>query len=112
MQSSQIILPLFFKQNFKFTFKNLGTYGFQQGPQLGTAAEYKMLYNMGATLVGMSTAQECLYLNQQNISNLAFSVPVCQYHPFINLLEPSHEQVLEASSLAIPELLNIIKPLL
>ena len=92
-------------------FSNLSPvrYAFQQGPSTGSAAEYKMLSKLGADLVGMSMLPESSYLKSLNVDVHFLSVPVCNYYPFIDLSEPSFEEVLKVSFEAVPKLVNIFK---
>lgn len=76
------------------------TYAFQQGPSLGTTAEYKMLSNLSADLIGMSLLPELDYLTNQSIPFQILSTPVVQYHPFQNIEEPSHQEVIQMANKA------------
>ncbi len=84
-------------------------YGYHQGPSLGTNAEYKMLDHLGIDLVGMSMYPEYCYLKSVGIESHFLSLPVCNYYPFESTVEPSFEEVLEYSSMAIPKLVDIFK---
>ncbi len=86
---------------------NQKTYAFHQGPSLGTGAEYKMLENLGADLVGMSMLPEVKYLVTQSVKLRLLSLPVCNYYPFENIKEPSHKEVIEladASTISLRDL--------
>ena len=84
-----------------------GVYTYHQGPSLGSLAEYKMLNLLGADLVGMSMLPEFCYLKSTDIQAHFLSIPVCNYFPFENVEEPSFEDVLKISSIAVPVLAEI-----
>ncbi|MDG1717889.1 MAG: hypothetical protein P8H42_09690 [Saprospiraceae bacterium] len=87
-------------------------YAYQRGPALGTVAEYKMLLQFGADLVGMSILPESTYLNSIGVKPLLYSLPVCNYYPITyNIFEPSHEQVIDETNQAIPKLVTILDSL-
>lgn len=88
------------------------TYAYHQGPSLGSLAEYRMLNKLGADLVGMSMLPEYCYLSTLDIGSYFLSVPVCTYYPLVELIEPSFEEVLAVSALAIPTLADIFKSFL
>jgi len=84
-------------------------YAYQKGPALGTVAEYKMLFQFGADLVGMSMLPESMYLKSMDTIPLLYSLPVCSYYPIsYNISEPSHEQVIEVANQAISKLVTIL----
>jgi len=102
------------KKNQKhFAFKSLPnvTYAYHQGPSLGSESEYKMLHFLGADLVGMSMYPEYCYLKSLDIESHFLSIPVCNYYPFVNIVEPSFEEVLEHSLVAVPLLVGFFKKL-
>ena len=105
-------LPTIVNAKYPLEFKEEGTYAFQQGPSLNTLSEYKMLFNLGADFVGMSSIQECNYLNEIGIQNYTFTIPVCQYAPFESIREPSHKEVLQISNKATPKLIKVINKIL
>jgi len=84
-------------------------YAYHQGPSLGSLAEYKMLNLLGADLVGMSMLPEYCYLKSMGIQAHFLSIPVCNYYPFEAAKEPSFEEVLRISSIAVPTLADIFK---
>ena len=87
-------------------------YAYQKGPALGTVAEYKMLFQFGADLVGMSMLPELIYLKSKDVNPLLYSLPVCSYYPIsYNISEPSHEQVIEVANQAISKLVTILASL-
>ena len=51
-----------------------GVYASMVGPQLETRAEYRMIKNMGADAVGMSTVPEVIVANQAELPCIAISV--------------------------------------
>lgn len=85
------------------------TYAYQKGPALGTVAEYKMLAQFGADLVGMSMLPELIYLKSIDENLSLYSLPVCNYHPIdYDIDEPSHAQVIHIANRAIPNLVTIL----
>jgi len=82
-------------------------YAFHQGPSLGTLTEYRFLAEIGADLVGMSTYPEYVMLAQLGLTAKVLSVPVCQYHPFKDIVEPSHAELMEVAGKAVPKLYDI-----
>ncbi len=91
----------------------LATYAYQRGPSLGTVAEYKMLNQFGADLVGMSMAPERIYLNSINAQTTLYSLPVCTYHPVTyRIKEPSHKEVMQIADTAVSGLVTILSSLI
>jgi len=88
---------------------NTAVYSYQSGPSLGSLAEYKMLYEYGSELVGMSILPEWQILNQIGIDAIGVSIPVCNYAPLDVIVEPSHEEVMITAAQSIPELVRIFK---
>jgi purine-nucleoside phosphorylase len=74
-----------------------GVYVGLQGPNLETAAEYKMLRTIGGDLVGMSTVQEVLVANHMRVPVLVTSLVSNECHDVGNLCETTVEQVLEVA---------------
>ena len=86
------------------------TYAFQKGPSLGTVAEYKMLSNFGADLVGMSLLPESIFLKSINAQYTLYSLPVCSYSALnYNITEPTHRQVIQIADQGVLDLLKILK---
>ena len=86
-------------------------YAFMNGPNFGTAAEYKALQKLGVDLVGMSTFPEIQAAKKLNLKIVALSVPVCSYYPSENLSEPTEQEVIAASRKALPKVFKMINQL-
>ena len=84
-------------------------YGFQSGPNLGSLAEYNMLYWLGAQLVGMSLLPEYHVLKELLIETTLLSLPVCNYAPLNELIEPTHQEVINVANKAVIDLARIYK---
>lgn len=84
-----------------------GVYLAVSGPNLETAAEYRMFRILGADAVGMSTVPEVLAARQQGTKVLAFSI-VTDMGLADNMHPCSIESVLAVAAVAEPKLRDII----
>ncbi len=88
-----------------------GIYVAVAGPNLETRAEYRMLKDMGADMVGMSTVPEVIVARHMNLPVLAFSVVT-------DMCLPDHLEVAEFSAIIAianrtePHLTRLIQTLL
>ena len=73
-----------------------GVYAYMSGPQYETPAEIRMLRNLGADLVGMSTVAEVIQAAQCGIKVLCISC-VSNYAAGITNEPLSHEEVVEVA---------------
>lgn len=88
-----------------------GTYVAVQGPNLETRAEYRMLRNMGADVVGMSTVPEVIVAVQAGMKVLGCSIITDQCLP--DALEPaSLERILAVAGKAEPTLTALVRGVL
>ena len=85
-----------------------GVYLALQGPTFETLAEYKMVQNMGADCVGMSTVPEVIVAKHMNMDCLGISV-ITDMGNEENIEEVNHQEVLEAAKKAEPHVRNLIK---
>ncbi|WP_130736441.1 purine-nucleoside phosphorylase [Flavobacterium sp. J27] len=85
-----------------------GVYLALQGPTFETLAEYRMVKNMGADCVGMSTVPEVIVAKHMNMDCLGISV-ITDMGNEENIEEVNHEEVLEAAKKAEPHVRNLIK---
>lgn len=85
-----------------------GIYLALQGPTFETLAEYKMVKNIGADCVGMSTVPEVIVAKHMNMECLGISV-ITDMGNEENIEEITHEEVLEAAKKAEPHVRNLIK---
>ena len=88
------------------------TYAYQQGPSLGTQAEYKALRSLGADLVGMSMYPEYCFFRQTALPVWYWSFPVVNYTSLDNYSEPSHQEVMRIAQKGIDSLLAYFSILL
>ena len=85
-----------------------GVYLALQGPTFETLAEYKMVKNMGADCVGMSTVPEVIVAKHMNMDCLGISV-ITDMGNEEQIEEVNHNEVLEAAKKAEPLVRNLIK---
>ena len=85
-----------------------GVYLVQSGPTLETRAEYRMMRNMGADAVGMSTVPECIVANHIGLPVAAISVITDMCDPD-NLKVVSIAEILEVAAIAEKSLTKLIK---
>lgn len=88
-----------------------GVYVSVTGPQLETKAEYKLLRNMGADAVGMSTVPEVIVARQMNMSVFGLSVITDMCIPE-TLQVADINKIIAAAGVAEPMMTLIIKELL
>lgn len=85
-----------------------GVYASVQGPNLETAAEYRMLGRIGADAVGMSTVPEVIVANHSGIATVAISVLTDECNP--DFLEPVDiEDIIKVAGIAEKKLIMLIK---
>jgi purine-nucleoside phosphorylase len=88
-----------------------GTYVSVTGPQLETKAEYRLLRNLGADAVGMSTVPEVMVARQMGISVFGISVITDMCIPE-TLKKAEIENILASAFKAEPKMTLIIKELI
>ena len=88
-----------------------GVYIAVSGPNLETRAEYRMLRNFGADVVGMSTVPEVIVARHGGMRVLGFSIITDQCLP--DALEPaSLEKILAVAARAEPDLTALVRGVL
>ena len=87
-----------------------GVYVAVTGPTFETPAEYRMIHNLGADVVGMSTVQENIAARHMGMDVFAISVITDMWHTD-HVQTISHEEVLEAARNAEPKLARIFREL-
>jgi len=88
-----------------------GIYLGLQGPTFETLAEYKMVKNIGADCVGMSTVPEVIVARHMDMECFGLSV-ITDMGDEDNIESVSHEEVLEAAKKAEPQVRSLIKELI
>lgn len=88
-----------------------GVYAAVTGPTYETLAEYKYIKTIGADAVGMSTVPEVIVARHMRLPVFAVSV-ISDLGVEGKIVEISHDEVVDAASLAAPKLNTIIKDLL
>lgn len=88
-----------------------GVYAGVTGPTFETPAEYRYIRSIGADAVGMSTVPEVIVANHMGLPVLAFSI-ISDLGVEGKIVKISHEEVIDAASLAEPNMTVIIKELL
>lgn len=91
----------------KIPFKE-GVYVAVAGPNLETRAEYRMLKNMGADVVGMSTVPEVIVARHMSLPVFAVSVVTDMCLPD-NLVEAEFEDIIAVATAAEPKLTKLVK---
>lgn len=87
---------------------NVGVYVAVSGPNLETRAEYRMLRNAGADVVGMSTVPEAIAANQMGLPVSAVSVLTDECDP--DHLEPINiEDIIETAGRAEKHLVKLFR---
>lgn len=87
-----------------------GVYAPVQGPNLETAAEYRMIRRFGGDTVGMSTIPEALIANDLGMEVLGLSIITDEGFPD-TLKVAMLPHIIEAASIAEPKLTLLIKKL-
>ncbi|TNF31993.1 MAG: purine-nucleoside phosphorylase [Deltaproteobacteria bacterium] len=87
-----------------------GVYAAMSGPSYETPAEIRMLRVIGASLVGMSTVQECIALNHMGVKVGGISV-VSNFAAGVSTAPLDHSEVAEVANEAGPRLLSVIRTL-
>lgn len=87
-----------------------GVYAGVSGPTYETPAEYKYIKVLGADAVGMSTVPEVIIARHMRLPVFAVSV-ISDLGVEGKIVEISHDEVVDAASLAAPRLNKIIKDL-
>ncbi len=87
-----------------------GVYACVHGPHLETRAEYRMIRNMGADAVGMSTVPEVIVANQIGLKTVAISVLTDECDPD-NLNPVDISEIIAVAGKAEPKLVTLIKTL-
>ena len=88
-----------------------GVYVAVTGPNLETAAEYRMLRGMGADVVGMSTVPEVIVAKHAGMRVLAFGIITDACLP--DALEPaSVEEIIATAEAAAPDLARLVRTVL
>lgn len=88
-----------------------GIYMGLQGPTFETLAEYKMVKNIGADCVGMSTVPEVIVARHMELETFGLSV-ITDMGDEENIEEVNHEEVLKAAEKAEPSVRLLIKELI
>jgi len=88
-----------------------GIYLGLQGPTFETLAEYKMVKNIGADCVGMSTVPEVIVARHMEMETFGLSV-ITDMGDEESIESISHDEVLEAAKSAEPKVRILIKELI
>jgi purine-nucleoside phosphorylase len=88
-----------------------GVYLALQGPTFETPAEYKMVKNIGADAVGMSTAPEVIVAKHMSMECFGISV-ITDLGVEGKIIEASHEEVQEVANKTTPKMVAIVKKLI
>lgn len=88
-----------------------GVYVALQGPTYETLSEYKMIKNIGADCVGMSTVPEVIVARHMDMETFGISV-ITDMGTENNMAEVSHEEVLKAAKMAEPNVRILIRELI
>jgi purine-nucleoside phosphorylase len=88
-----------------------GVYLGLQGPTFETLAEYKMVKNIGADCVGMSTVPEVIVARHMELETFGLSV-ITDIGDEESIETISHDEVLEAAKSAEPKVRMLIKELI
>ncbi|MBZ0136974.1 MAG: purine-nucleoside phosphorylase [Planctomycetes bacterium] len=87
-----------------------GVYVWVAGPTLETRAEYRMLHNLGADVVGMSTVPEVIAARHMGMRVVAFSICTDKCDPD-HLEECDINVIIKTAGDAEPKLTKIVKTL-
>ena len=88
-----------------------GVYMALQGPTFETLSEYKMVKNIGADCVGMSTVPEVIVARHMELESFGISV-ITDIGSEEHLESITHEEVLKAANAAEPKVRQLIKELI
>lgn len=88
-----------------------GVYMGLQGPTFETLSEYRMVKNIGADCVGMSTVPEVIVARHMELETFGLSV-ITDMGDEENIDEVNHEEVLKAAAKAEPHVRMLIKELI
>jgi purine-nucleoside phosphorylase len=88
-----------------------GIYLGLQGPTFETLSEYRMVKNLGADCVGMSTVPEVIVARHMDMECFGLSV-ITDIGDEDNIETVSHDEVLEAAKKAEPKVRSLIKELI
>lgn len=88
-----------------------GVYLALQGPTFETLAEYRMVKNLGADCVGMSTVPEVIVARHMEMQCFGVSV-ITDMGDEENIHDVNHEEVLEAAKTAEPKVRALIQNLI
>lgn len=88
-----------------------GIYLALQGPTFETLAEYKMVKNIGADCVGMSTVPEVIVARHMELETFGLSV-ITDMGDEDNIEDVNHAEVLKAAQKAEPDVRLLIKELI
>ena len=88
-----------------------GIYLGLQGPTFETLSEYRMVKNLGADCVGMSTVPEVIVARHMDMECFGLSV-ITDMGDEENIETVSHDEVLEAAKKAEPKVRSLIKELI
>lgn len=89
-----------------------GVYYGLQGPSLETPAEYVMIHNVGADLVGMSTIPEVIVAKHSNMRIAAISIVSNVCYPPERITETTVEEVIKVANQASDKLNSILAELI
>ena len=90
-----------------------GVYAWVAGPNFETPAEVRLLRQLGADAVGMSTVPEALVARHAGLHVLGIStITNLAVDELDTTAEPSHEEVLETGAQAIPRLSRLLLEIL
>jgi len=88
-----------------------GVYAGFMGPYYETKAEIRMIKNMGADAVGMSTVPETIISNYLGMNTLAFAT-ITNMATGIQKVKHSHDNVVKMANIASENLANWIKKII
>jgi purine-nucleoside phosphorylase len=89
----------------------VGVYAAVTGPTFETPAEYKYIHILGADAVGMSTVPEAIVARHMGLSCFAVSI-ISDLGIEGKIVEISHEEVIDAASMAEPQMTLIVKEMI
>ena len=88
---------------------HVGVYAAMPGPNFETPAEYHYLHTIGADLAGMSTVPEVLVGRHAGMRIFAASMVTDKGYPMEAIREISHQEVLEVSQKAAPNMRLVVR---